>query len=102
MLHRETHEFKKRGTAYRLTATVRGGNGAYYISLKVIDLIPIISKYEHVNTKAQVFDTHFETWTLQTDAFYNLDKAKEWTAGSLPRIIEQFNSGKNPRWEQEF
>ena len=101
-LHRETHEFKKRGTAYKLTSTVQGRNGAYYIALKVTDLEPIISEYEHVHTKEQVKNTYFETWSLQTDSFYDLGLSKGWTALNLNRIINEFNSGKNPRWEQEF
>ncbi len=100
--HKETHAFTKKDTAYRLTATVEGRQGVYYIALKVIDLEPIVSEYEHVHTKEQVRNTYFETWTLQTDAFYNLDEARNWTALNLDKIINDFDSGKNPRWEQEF
>ena len=102
MLHKETHSFEKGGKAYRLTATVRPRNGAFYIALNVADTEPIISEYEHVHTGEPVKVVDYETWSLETDAFYHLDEAKEWTAVSLPRIIEQFNSGKNPRWEQEY
>ena len=102
MLHKETHEFNKKGQAYKLTATVQGKNGAYYINLTVKDLEPIISKFAHYRTGEEMKLTRYERWSLRTDTFYDLAEAKAWTAKGLNRIIEQFDSGANPRWEQEF
>ena len=102
MLHKETHEFNKKGQAYKLTATVQGKNGAYHISLTVKDLEPIVSEFAHYRTGEEMKLTRYERWSLRTDTFYDLGAAKKWTAVNLPRIIEQFDSGANPRWEQEF
>ena len=106
MLHKETHSFEKYGKNYELKATVydhRTNTGtAYYIELRVVDLEPIVTEWEHYRTGEPMRLTRFDTWSLKTDDFYNLQEAKDWTAKKLNKIIKNFNSGKNPRWEQEY
>ena len=100
--HKETHEFKKRGTAYKLTANVHGRAGAYSIALEVKDLEPIVSEYEHVHTKELVRNKHFETWQLDVNDFNDVQQAKAWITSKLPKLINEFNQGSYTLWEQRY
>ena len=100
--HKETHEFKKRGTAYSLTATVHGRAGAYSIEMQVKDLEPIVSEYEHVHTGELVTNTYFETWQLEVNDFSTVQQAKAWITRKLPKLINEFNQGGYTLWEQRY
>ena len=100
--HKETHEFKKRGVNYKLTATVHGRAGAYSIEMQVKDLEPIVSEYEHVHTGELVRNTYFETWQLDVNDFNDVQQAKDWITRKLPKLINEFNQGGYTLWEQRY